>query len=107
MPLSLTSTITKVVVTPNPAGVAAGSTVQLSATAQNSAGATVLVPTSGAFTWSVTNGTSFASVSSTGLVSGTAAGSATVQAKENESGVTGTAAVTVSSATGNVVANIN
>jgi hypothetical protein len=95
VPVTMDSTIASVAVTPNPASVTVNGTIQLTATAQDASGATVLVPTTDAFTWAVTAGGSVASVDGNGLVTGLAAGSATVQATEKESGVSGTTQVTV------------
>jgi uncharacterized protein YjdB len=70
--------------------VAIGSTLQLSAsiTPANASNKTV--------TWSVTNGTGKATISSTGLLTGTAVGTVTVKAKATDgSGITGTETIAV------------
>ena len=68
--LTLNSTIDAVDVTPNPAYVALGGTLALTATAKNADSATVLVPATGGFTWEVTEGSSSASVDENGVVTG-------------------------------------
>jgi len=97
--LTLVSTITQVEVTPNPASVNVGETVQLTATAKNDDGHTVLVPVGRGFTWEVIDGTAFASVDENGLVRGLSEGTAIVRATETEaeegSRKSGTAEVTV------------
>lgn len=98
VPLTLDSTITKVTVTPNPAGVEAGETVQLTATAQDSASQTVLVA-DGSLSWTVSSGSSAAQVNSSGLVTGLAAGTATIRVTEADSGGSGTAVITVTDST--------
>jgi hypothetical protein len=69
--------------------VQAGSTIQLTATARDGSGNIISGQT---FTWT-SNNTAVATVNSSGVVSGVAAGSATIGAAT--SGVTGTAAITV------------
>jgi len=83
--LTLASTITEVQVTPRSASVGVDQTVQLTATARNEDGDTVLVPAEGGFTWEVIDGGAFASVDQDGLVRGIAQGTATVRATETES----------------------
>ncbi|HEX7239662.1 MAG TPA: Ig-like domain-containing protein [Longimicrobiaceae bacterium] len=81
--------LTSIVVSPSPVTVARGSTRQLSATAYDEFGA----PMSGvSFTWS-SAAPSVASVSSSGVVTGNAAGTATVYAVSG--GVGGSTSVTV------------
>jgi uncharacterized protein YjdB len=91
-----TSTITvtvmpvaTVTITPTPASVNVGQTVQLTATLKDANGATL---TGRTVTWS-SSSTGIATVSSTGLVTGVAAGSVTITATSE--GKSGTASVTV------------
>jgi uncharacterized protein YjdB len=98
---SASSTITVVVVpvasvavTPSPASVQVGSTVQLTATPKDASGNTL---TGRTITWASDN-TAAATVSSSGLVSGVAAGTANVTATCE--GKSGSSAVTVSASTG-------
>jgi uncharacterized protein YjdB len=97
--VSGTSTITvtaapvaTVTVTPSPANVAVGSTVQLAVTLQDANGN---VLTGRTVTWS-SNNSSAATVNGSGLVSGVAAGSATITATSE--GRSGTSTVTVTAA---------
>ena len=83
--------VNSVTVSPAPATVQQGQTVQLTATPKDANG----TPLSGrVVTWSSSN-TSVASVNASGLVSGGAAGSATITATSE--GKTGTSAITVTS----------
>jgi uncharacterized protein YjdB len=91
----LITPITSVVVTPSTATIALNLTTQLSAVARNAAG-NVLTPP---ITW-VSQAPGIASVSTTGLVTATGAGSTTIEARANGAGangadVVGTAAITV------------
>jgi uncharacterized protein YjdB len=92
---SLTVTVVpvaSVTVSPASASLAAGSTLQLSATARDSAGN----PLSGrTMTWTTSDG-SVATVSASGLVTGVTVGSATISATSG--GKSGTAAITVTAA---------
>jgi hypothetical protein len=89
---AVTVPVASVTVAPNPASVQAGATVQLTATPKDANGN----PLSGrAISWS-TSATAVATVSASGLVSGVAAGSATITATSE--GKSGTSAVTVTSA---------
>ncbi len=94
------STITSVKITPSSFTVAVGGTQQCSATAYDSTGSIVLVSESNAFTWGATVNDGGAlgniDVTSAGLVTGKTAGSCKVTAQEKESGVTGSASVTIS-----------
>jgi hypothetical protein len=91
--LSLSSTIVSVEVSPNPASVQAGSTIQLTSTAKDASGNVVLVGS----TWSWTlDQPTVATVNSTGLVQGVSEGTTMVTATESESGISGTSNVTVS-----------
>ena len=81
--------VASVEVTPASAGVQVGGTVQLSATAKDAGGNTLSGRT---VTWS-SSSDAIATVSSTGLVTGRAAGSATITATSE--GQSGTATVTV------------
>ncbi len=94
--LVLASTIVTVEVTPNPAQVEVGGTVQLTPTCEDASGATVLVPASGAFTWEVIEGSAYASVDTDGLVTGLDEGMATIEATEQESKMSGIGSVIVS-----------
>ncbi|HKG93150.1 MAG TPA: Ig-like domain-containing protein [Gemmatimonadaceae bacterium] len=81
--------VATVTVTPNPTSVQAGSTVQLSAATRDASGNTL---TGRVVTWSSSN-SAVATVSGGGLVTGVAAGSATITATSETR--TGTAAVTI------------
>ena len=99
--MTLESTINDVQVSPDPATVRTGESVQLVASARDDQGHTVLVPTDDPFEWEVaTADSALASVDGNGLVTGLSPGNATVQAKERESGVTGAATVNVTFAEG-------
>ena len=92
--LTLASTIDRVDITPATPKVTAGKTLTLSATARDAQGAVVMVLTNG-FTWSSTD-TKIATVNSqTGVVTGVAGGSVTINVKENESAKTGSVTLTV------------
>ena len=82
--------VASVTVSPNPAGVAVGGTVQLTAVAKDSAGN---VLTGRSITWT-SNSTGVATVSASGLVGGVSVGNATITATSE--GKSGTAAVNVS-----------
>lgn len=84
-----TPVVTTVTVLPSPASVVAGATVALTATVRDQQGN---VMTGQTVTWS-TNNTAAATVGSSGVVSGVAAGSATITA--TSSGKSGTSNVTV------------
>ena len=89
---SLTVTVVpvaSVTVSPASAGVAVGRTLQLSATARDSAGNALSGRT---ITWTTSNG-AVAAVSASGLVSGVTVGSATISATSG--GKTGSAAISV------------
>jgi len=81
--------VTTVTVSPPSASVAVGATSSLQATVKDQSGNTMSGQT---VTWS-TNNAAAATVSSTGIVSGVAAGSATITA--STAGVSGTSAITV------------
>jgi len=85
--------VTTVTVSPPSASVAVGSTSALQATVKDQSGNTMTGQT---VTWSTSNGVA-ATVSSTGIVSGVAAGSATITA--STAGVSGTSAITVTAGT--------
>jgi hypothetical protein len=87
-----TAPVASVTVTPNPASVQVGATVQLTATLEDASG-TVL--TGRTVTWS-TSAAAVATVSSSGLVNGVAAGLATITATSE--GMSGISAVTVTPA---------
>ena len=97
-PLTLASTIDYVDVQPSAASIDVADTLQLTATAKNADGQTVLVPTDAPFDWSVTGGAAQVSVDDSGLVTGTSVGQGSVSVQEAESGVSGTADVTVNPA---------
>jgi uncharacterized protein YjdB len=82
--------ITSIAVTPNPASVTAGSSVQFTATGTYTDGSTANVTAS--VTWSSSN-TSLATVSSTGLASGVSGGSVAITAASGNT--TGAANLTV------------
>jgi uncharacterized protein YjdB len=87
--------VATVTVTPNPASVAVGATLQLTATLKDANGNTL---TGRTVAWTTSNA-SFATVnSSSGLVTGVAAGSATITATSE--GKSGTSAVTVTAPSG-------
>jgi hypothetical protein len=81
-------TVATIAVSPTSASVLKGATLQLSATTKDASGAVISAPV----TWSSSNG-SVATVSSSGQVSGIAAGTATIKATSG--GKTASAAVTV------------
>lgn len=91
---STTKTVTAIAVSPTPASVAVGGSQQLNATATYNDGSTGSVTS--AVTWA-SSSASIATVSAGGMVTGVAAGSATVMA--SLSGVNGTAPITVTAAT--------
>jgi hypothetical protein len=86
--------VASVTVTPNPAAVQVGSTIQLTATPKDANGTPLPGRT---ITWS-TSATGIATVSSSGVVTGVAPGSATITATSE--GKSGTSALTVTSPTG-------
>jgi methionine-rich copper-binding protein CopC len=88
--LVLGSTVTEVEVTVTPPTVPAGGTAQATATALNADNETVLVP---GFDWSTSN--SNISVEQNGRVTGEIVGTGDVIATETESGISGSASVTV------------
>ncbi len=89
--------VATVTVSPASASVAVGSTVQLTATTKDANGN---VLTGRVITWS-SNATAIASVNGTGLVSGIAAGSATITATSE--GKSGSSAITVTGGTSGTV----
>lgn len=94
--ITLASTIDRVQVSPDPASVQVGGSVQLTATAKDSDGQTVLVRSNEPFRWTIPSGSQRINVGQfTGRVTGVAQGSAVVRATEQESGVSGTASVQV------------
>ncbi len=93
---SAAAPVDSVAVSPNPAGVSVGNTLQLSATALDAAGNVV---TGSSVTWSTANAT-VASVGETGVVTGNAAGATTISASID--GVVGSASVTVSEVSGSL-----
>jgi uncharacterized protein YjdB len=92
VPITVTApaAVASVTVTPNQAAVAVGQTVQLTATTKDAAGN---VLTGRTVTWTTSNA-AIATVSSTGLVTGVAAGGPVTITATSE-GQTGTAAITV------------
>lgn len=111
--LVLASTITQVVITPSAAEVEAESQLQLTATALDALGRTVLVPATDPFEWSVTpnsmdvgsadagvapaqgSTTGAATITGGGLLTGRSIGPVTVTAQEKESLVAGQRTVNV------------
>jgi prepilin-type processing-associated H-X9-DG protein len=96
VPLSLTSTIDHLVIAPANPTVMAGSSTPLSASGVNTSGAMVLL-TPGKLTWQMETPADalFGSVDSNGNVTGIAAGPATVEVTDTESGKSATVLVTV------------
>jgi hypothetical protein len=94
--LTMGSTIKRVRVLPEVGLVKVGETLQFSVTCEDSDGSSVLVPTGG-ISWSIAGGDAYATVDpATGLATGVKAkGTATVRGTEKESGVSGTASLTV------------
>jgi hypothetical protein len=101
--LTLISTIARVMVTPPAVDIGVGIKTRLTATAFDDQSRAVLIPLTSPFAWAVTTGSSVAEVDDEGLVTGLAMGTATVQATEQESAVSGTATVRVSAAAGGYV----
>ena len=93
--ITMASTITALSISPSSPSLTTGNTSQLTMTALNASGSTVLTSTS-TVTWASSN-TAIATVSSTGLVTAVAAGSATITVTESESGKSASTTVTVSS----------
>lgn len=91
--VTVTAPVATVTVAPASATIAVGATTTLTATARDASGGTL---TGRAITWS-TSAANIATVSTSGVVTGVAAGTATITAASE--GRTGTAAVTVSGAT--------
>jgi uncharacterized protein YjdB len=91
---AVTPVVTTVTVAPPSASIVAGTTTTLQATVKDQNGN---VMTGQTVTWSTNNATA-ATVSSAGVVSGVAAGSATITA--TSSGKSGTSAITVTAASG-------
>jgi prepilin-type processing-associated H-X9-DG protein len=96
VPLSLTSTIDHLVIAPANPTVVAGSSTPLSASGVNTTGTMVLL-TPGKLTWQMETPADalFGSVDSNGNVTGIAAGPATVEVTDTESGKSATVLVTV------------
>jgi sugar lactone lactonase YvrE len=92
VPLALGTTITQIAITPASAAIDVFEKVAFSAQAMDGSSNTVLVPSG--FNWSTDNA-AIASVSSSGDVTGSAEGTATITATEPESGVSGSTTVTV------------
>ncbi len=93
--LVLASTIERVDIAPATPVVHEGGTLQLVATARNSSDEVILVPASGAFTWTVIAGDDCISVDENGVVRGESSGEGVVQVIEEESGVAETIVVSV------------
>lgn len=91
--ITMASTISALSVTPTGPSVVVGSTVQLAVSGLNASSQIVLV-TASTVTWTSLT-PSLASVSSTGLVTGLAEGTAQIQVSESESGKTTTVSVSV------------
>lgn len=86
------TTVTSVAVSPTASNMTVGGTLQLAAQAKNASGSNL---TGKSFTWSSTN-TTVATVSSAGVVTARAAGTATIRAVSE--GQTGSATVTITAA---------
>lgn len=95
---SSTATVSSVSVTPSPASLKTGETLQFTATAKYSNGTTANVTSSAAWT---SSNTSVATIDSSGLATALAAGLTTISAKV--SGVAGSAPLTVSVASSTAV----
>ncbi|MGV3614153.1 MAG: Ig-like domain-containing protein [Fimbriimonas sp.] len=100
MAITMASTIASVTMNPTIANLAINGTRAVVATPTNSTGATVLV-SSATTSWTTTNA-AVATVSSTGVVTAHAAGTATIRFTDAESGRFGAMTVNVSSGLGNV-----
>lgn len=100
MAITMASTIETVSMTPTLVNLALNGTQAIVASPTNANGATVLVSNANV-TWTSSN-TAVATVSSTGVVTGVAAGTATIRYTDTESGKFGLATVNVSSGLGNV-----
>ncbi|MBC7330739.1 Ig-like domain-containing protein, partial [bacterium] len=94
--ITMASTITKVEVTPAEATLSVGETLQLTATAKDADGNIVLVP-EGGFSWQSSN-PAVAEVDEGGKVTAKSEGSATITAREKESGKSGSASIKVETA---------
>ena len=92
--ITLADPVDHVVIDNQPLAVEAGSTLQLQGHAVDAGGNTVGLP-NGDLTWTVTSGASYGSVTSAGLFTGSAAGTAQVTLKEASSGKTANANVVV------------
>jgi len=90
--ITMASTISSLVLSSTTPSVAVGSTMTLTATPEDSTGATVLVSSTLSF---ASSNTAVATVSSAGVITGVAAGTATISVTESESGKTATATATV------------
>ncbi|MBB6051158.1 Ig-like domain-containing protein [Armatimonas rosea] len=91
--ITMASTISSLSLTPTSPSVVAGQTVALAASALDASGSLVLTSAS-KLSWESSN-PAVATVSSTGVVTGVAAGSATVTVTETESGKSASVGVTV------------
>lgn len=91
--ITMASTISSIVLSSTSPSVTVGSTTTLTATPEDSTGATVLV--SSTLTYASSNA-AVATISTAGVITGVAAGTATITVTESESGKTATATATVS-----------
>lgn len=92
---NLQSTIDHLEIDGKPLSVPAGLQIQLAGHAEDSTGATLLNIPPVSFTWAVTTGGAFGSVTSSGLFTGIAEGSETVRMSETGAGLQVTADVTI------------
>ena len=91
--ITMASTIDHLEVTPSPASIQVGQTVELNVAAKDAANSVVLISPSK--TTYQSNATNIATVSSTGIVTGLSAGSAQITVTEQESGKSAAVSVTV------------
>ena len=102
--ITMASTIETLAISPSAPTVATGATVALVPAALNSSGAAILV-SSGTLVYSSSDAT-VATVSSGGIVTGVAAGTATITLKETESGKSATVTVTVTANAGGSIVDL-
>lgn len=96
--LAAAVSVTGVTVSPATASISAGTTTQLTATVSPS------TATNSAVTWSTSNA-AIATVDASGLVTGVAAGSATITATTQDGGFTATSVITITPALVNIALN--
>lgn len=90
----LQSVIQQIVIDGQPISVGVDDTVQLTGSAKDSNGNTILLPP-GALVWSIVSGSEFASITPQGQITGIAAGVARVRLAENGAGIFAEADVTI------------